>query len=403
MKRKIALARQYGEDETKYQAAYLDAEIRQMQKADAEMKRIQEDQTKKLDEENRKRLADQRKTFQETIKLAEGYLKELVSPADEFHAVEDELLYLYERGLLDDEQYQRALAEQRRKHAKKMMDESSGIERKGLLDRYSAEKTALQQLLKEEMLTREEFEKKMIELRVEYAQQAMEQISTVLNAAGNLVSSMRDAELASAEAQYQKDLAAAGDNAEEKERIEAEYEQKQLDIKKKYANADMLVGIAKATAEGALAIVRCFSDLGPVAGAVMAGIVAATTAAQIATIVAQRNAIMNTSASSSGGGSGNFNYGERVISGGGMKDGGFAGSDPSDNTPMGVYHANEFHVIFLYQLAELIQCVFNSANRFVVDIIEILSNGLRTDFADNAGKQAIGLFSVVSYNHILIS
>lgn len=342
LKRKIELARQYGEDETKYQAAYLDAEIRQMQKADAEMKRIQEESTKKLDEENRKRLADQRKTFQETIKMAEGYLKELVSPADEFHAVEDELLYLYERGLFDDEQYQIALTEQRKKYAKKMMDETAKTEEKGLMKQYSAEKSALQQLLKQEMITREEFEKKMIELRVEYAARAMEQISTVLNAAGNLVSSMRDAEMASAEAQYQADLTAAGDNAEEKERIEAEYEQKQLDIKKKYATVDMTIGIAKATADGALAIMKAWADLGPVGAGVMTALITATTAAQIATLVAQRNAIMNTSVSSSGSGSGSgTTLGQRVLNGG-MKDGGFAGSDPSDNTPMGVYHANEY-------------------------------------------------------------
>lgn len=341
LKRKIALARQYGEDETKYQAAYLDAEIKQLQKADAEMKKLQEESTKRLDEENKKRLANQRKTFDDTIKMAQSYLKELVSPIDEFHKVEDELLYLYEKGLLNDEQYQKALAEQRKKYAKKAIDATANIEEKGILKQYSAEKSALQQLLKEEMLTREEFEKEMIKLRVKYATQAMEQISTVLNAAGQLVSSMRDAEMASAEAQYQADLTAAGDNAEEKERIEAEYEQKQLDIKKKYADVDMGISIAKAIAEGALAVVRCWSDLGPVAGPVMAAIVAATTAAQIATIIAQRNAIMATSVSSSGSGSSSgTTSGQRTVVG--MKDGGFAGSDPSDNTPMGIYHANEY-------------------------------------------------------------
>ena len=342
LKIKLNLARRYGEDEKKVLAEYLDALVKQTQRADNELSKL----AKQNDEEQRKNdseaIKDKQKKLQELKRIAERFKRELLSPVDEYKEEKQKLDEVYAEKLLNEEEYQKLLVSLKKKYAKKAIDEAAKTEEKGLFKLYAAEKSNLQQLLDEEMLTREEFEKKMIELRVKYAEQALSQISSVLDAAGKLVSSMRDAELASAEAQYQKDLAAAGDNAEEKARIEAEYEQKQLDIKKKYATADMTIGIAKATADGALAIMKAYADLGPIGFAVMSGLIAATTAAQIATLVAQRNAIMNTTVSSSGGGSGNDNYGERVISGGGMKDGGFAGSDPSDDTPMGVYHANEY-------------------------------------------------------------
>ena len=96
-------------------------------------------------------------------------------------------------------------------------------------------------------------------------------------------------------------MTAAGDNAEEREAIEAEYEQKKLDIQKKYADTEMVINIAKTIAAGALAIVQGFAQLGPVAGAVAAAIIGVTTAAEIATIIAQRNAIKNASAGGGGG------------------------------------------------------------------------------------------------------
>ena len=48
-----------------------------------------------------------------------------------------------------------------------------------------------------------------------------------------------------------------------------------------------------------------------------------------------------------------------------------------------------------YPLAELIQCVLNSADGFIIDIVNILQDGQRTDFANDPGKQTVCHFSVV--------
>ena len=68
-------------------------------------------------------------------------------------------------------------------------------------------------------------------------------------------------------------LAAAGDN---QERIDA--------IREEFAKKQKRAAIGQAVANGALAIVKAFSQLGPVAGAIAAATIAPTTALQIQTI-----------------------------------------------------------------------------------------------------------------------
>ncbi|MBQ8221832.1 MAG: hypothetical protein IJZ87_00575 [Bacteroidales bacterium] len=104
----------------------------------------------------------------------------------------------------------------------------------------------------------------------------------------------------------------------------------------------MAINIAKAIAAGALAIMQALAQAGPL-GYAMAGIIGATTALEVATIVAQRNAIMSTTVSSSGGGgSSSTPTGSRVPTPDGFSDGGFTPTDDDDNTPVGIVHANEW-------------------------------------------------------------
>lgn len=111
-------------------------------------------------------------------------------------------------------------------------------------------------------------------------------------------------------------------------------------MKKKYADVDMVINIAKAIAAGALAAVEAFAAAGnPILGAVFAAIVAATTAAEVASIVAQRNAIKNASVSSSGGGS-SLQSGTRTISDG-FAEGGYTG-DGGKYEAAGVVHRGEW-------------------------------------------------------------
>ena len=202
-------------------------------------------------------------------------------------------------------------------HIVHLFDEAMSSERHSKSERvaavkasFDAETAALEEtysfrlISEEEYLARkkdlhEEAARQIAEIEVETYRRTAELAGEMLGQMADLSATLQDAALERLEAWKAKELAIAGDNAEEQARIEEEAEAKKLEISKKYADIDMGINIAKAIADGAVAAMKAFADLGPVAGGIMAGILAATTAAQVAVIVAQRNAIKNAAATSS--------------------------------------------------------------------------------------------------------
>ena len=203
----------------------------------------------------------------------------------------------------------------------------------------------MQQLHEQGLLSERDYQEARLKVKMEYAQKGAEKVNAISEEASNFITAIREAESAQLEAQMQKDLTAAGNNAEERERIEAEYEEKQLELKKKYADVEMAINIAKTIASGAVAAIRAYADGGPYAGVILAALIAATTAAEVATIVAQRNAIKATSINSTStmgvsSSSPNIETGTRTMTG--YSEGGFTDSASSDAKPVGIVHANEW-------------------------------------------------------------
>lgn len=215
-----------------------------------------------------------------------------------------------------------------------------------------AEIAQLQSLYDQGLIAEQEYQAAKNNIIKKYAQQAaqiqteawqngLQTASGFLNNISSLVSSIQNAESASLDAQMQKELTAAGNNAEARAAIEEKYEQKKLDLQKKYADIDMGIKIAQAIAAGALAAIQAFAQLGPVAGGIMAGIIAATTAAQVATIIMQRNAIKNSTASSSS--SGSTSVRTLTFEESGYSEGGFTGYG-GRLEPAGIVHRGEYVV-----------------------------------------------------------
>jgi len=315
LKSKKAIAERYKKDTLEYQSQLLDLTIKQQE----EFKKILEQSE-----------ADAVKVFEEIAKESEDEIEEIMNEID---ADWKENFDAYHSFLLNWEDLVNSfdpLAQLQKEHEEKLA-EIERFHEQGLMseEEYVKQKEAINNLYRslEESLTRESI-MKQIDAHQDY-----------LDAVGNMVSALQDAEMASLDAQMQAELSAAGDNAEERERIEAEYEQKKLDTQKKYAVADMVVNIAKTVAAGALAVMQCFAQLGPIAGAIMAAVVGVTTAAEIATIVAQKNAIMNTTVNSSGSSS-SASVGQRVATG--YSSGGYTSEASNDYQEVGVVHANEW-------------------------------------------------------------
>lgn len=224
------------------------------------------------------------------------------------------------------------------------------------LDLLSADKDAemaqLRSLYDQGLIAEEEYQAAKNDIIRRYANEAaqiqtetwqngLQTASGFLNDISSLVSSIQNAESASLDAQMQKELAAAGDNADKRAAIEEKYEQKKLDLQKKYADIDMGIKIAQTIAAGALAAIQAFGQLGPIAGGIMAGVIAATTAAQVATIVMQRNAIKNSTVSSSS--SGTTSIRTVVPEDSGYSEGGFTGYG-GRLEPAGIVHRGEYVV-----------------------------------------------------------
>lgn len=314
LKSKMAISERYKKETLEYQSQLLDLTIKQQQ------------EFKKLLEEAEK---DAEKVFQEMAEQSEADIKEIMDDLDaEFQAEIDHLLELCDQ-------------------AKKVRD---ALDPKTALgEQMQTELASLQEMYDNRLLTEEEFQRAKHDLVKRYMQEnlnlelegwekGMQKAQSIIEGASNMVTALQDAEQARLEARMQAELSAVGDNAEAREEIENKYEQKKLETQKKYAVADMVINIAKTLAAGALAVMQAFAQLGPIAGAVMAGVIGVTTAAEIATIVAQKNAIMATTAGSTG--SSSPQIGARVATG--YSGGGYTTEAGNDYKEVGVVHANEW-------------------------------------------------------------
>ncbi len=327
LKQRLATAEQYGKDTDQFMNQLLDRQIARMEKAKAMLK-------------------------EEADEMAKYYAG--LQTKDEAR-----FLNKSDNGIADQEAYD-AFQE---KIWQKAAEIRAAITEDSARTEYETEVMWAQKLAEQKKITAEEAERYILQAKLKYAQAAAQQVSQITEQASNFVAALKEAESAQLEAEYQRQLTAAGDNAEERERIEAEHEQKKLDLQKKYADVEMAVNIAKTIANGAGAAIRAWLDAGPFAGPVLAAVIAATTAAEIATIVAQRNAIksMSVSAGSTTAGTTGAKTGERKITG--YAEGGYTGKGlgtmgvterparpkkrhrgwrTGDDEEVGVVHANEW-------------------------------------------------------------
>lgn len=314
LKSKMAISERYKKEIIEYQSQLLDLTIKQQE----ELKKILEESEK-----------DASKFFEDMAAESEAEIEEIMSQIDaDFEKQMNHLLDLVDQA---DE-------------VRAALDPATALGQQ-----LNTELASLEELYENKLLSEEEFQqakqnlikdfmKANLDIELEGWMQGIEVAQQFCNEAANAVSALQEAEMANLDAQMQAELTAAGDNAEEKERIEAEYEAKKLETKKKYAVADMVVNIAKTVAAGALAVMQCFAQLGPIAAAAMATVVDLTTAAEIATIVAQKNAIMNTTVNSSG--SAGAQQGARMPTG--YSSGGYTTEASNDYQEVGVVHANEW-------------------------------------------------------------
>lgn len=315
---RMAVAERYKQSTIEMQSQLLDLAIEQRKKLEKLIDDLAKDAAKAMEQA----LKEADKAFSDFIKDQEREFEDLMKESDELMDEElQHMLDLFEKA----------------KEARTELD-PLGAAREEL----DAELEALEEMHEKGLVSEEQYHKRRAQLAAKYGEKIADAANTYLDKATNLMDALQSAAAARLDAQMQAELTAAGDNAERRSEIEANYEAQKLELQKRYADVDMGISIAKALAAGALAVMQGFAQLGPIGGAVAAVLVGATTAAEVAMIIAQRNAIKNSSVST-GSSAGAAQMGSRTVtSDEGFSDGGYTRRDTSDAKAVGVVHANEW-------------------------------------------------------------
>lgn len=276
----LALADKYHQDDTSIQAAMLDDQIKELEAAAKKAADIAKKEAEAFEKTRQKAIASLKKELQELEKLE----KDAQDVMDKLHP-----------KMKIDREFNDELKNLEKMHQAKLLSEEDYL-------------AAVEDLHKEH-------NKALFEADLEDAMAYVEKANAIIDYASKFVAQIKEAETAQLEAEYQKQLTAAGDNAEQREAIEADYEQKKLDLQKKYADVEMGINIAKAIGAAALAVMQAWAAAGgqPILFAIYAALIAATTAVEIATLVKQRNAIKSMSVGS--GSSSASKTGQRTVTG----------------------------------------------------------------------------------------
>jgi TP901 family phage tail tape measure protein len=158
---------------------------------------------------------------------------------------------------------------------------------------YEEQRLLIEQKYKD---LRETNDKEEFKRKVQLAQFAIEQMTTLLSAYSDYVNASQQAEEAAVEAKYDKQIKAAGKNTKKIEKLEAEKEKELRKVRAEGEEKSFKIQIAQALASTAMAAINAYSSAAaiPIVGTVLAPIAAGVALAagmmQVATINKQHEA-----------------------------------------------------------------------------------------------------------------
>lgn len=248
------------------------------------------------DELNQKR-KEQESAFQEQLKQIRkqyGIASQEELMQEEIETIQN----LYKSKLLTTEEAEKLIAEIKEKYRLKQLEEENALQKLiqdtrdkwlgvSVTQQFNRELEELKSAYEKKLLTTEEYEAAIHLLKKKYSEMNaktskdevnakiqqyttyFQEVSNILGALGEFVSSQKEAE-----------VQAAGDS-----------EARKKQIAKKYADTEMAIKIAAITASTAAALMQAFAQLGPIAGAIAAVGIGITGGVQISNAVRERNRI----------------------------------------------------------------------------------------------------------------
>lgn len=302
----VDLQTKYDQDTTQTQQSMVDAAI-------AESKRlvdVQERQmTESLDAKTRAYNAEQMSLLQQRTQgllTEEEYNEKLKEAERQYH--QDRLAVIQEHGG-DEYDEQKWLLDKELEAVRQNEEDKKNAQMEVLEAQYdnansaSGQMAAVQAMYDQQLITYEQFQERMTEIarnkeetRKAIMQQAFDTVNTMLSAASSYSQACSDLETARINANYDKQIEAAGNNSAKRKKLEEKRDKELAAAKKKANKRAMVIQLAQAVASTAMAAINAYSSAAqvPFVGYILAPIAAATAVAagmlQIATIKKQQQA-----------------------------------------------------------------------------------------------------------------
>ena len=216
----------------------------------------------------------------------------------------------FAKGLLNKEQHQQAITnlEKQAEEHRLQIRQQYGLASQQEL--YNAENEQLKEHLRQGLITQEEYEEAVKNLKISRMKEAFDYYS---NLAGGAVQELMKAEEANVDAKYDAEIEAARNAGKDTTELEKKKANDKLKIQKKYADINFAIKASQIVADTSVSIMKALGELGPIAGPIAAALMGVTGAAQLAAANAERQKVKRMSLNGAGGAS--SASGTRVVTG----------------------------------------------------------------------------------------
>jgi len=224
---------------------------------------------------------------------------------------EDELRILekeHDEKLMSEETYQLALKALDKKYDDEKLKVREQYGLSSLKDQYDSELELLQEQHEKGLLSEDEYQKALLDIKLKYAQEYANKVGEFAKIGSDTVKAFAESETATLNAeyterqsalteQYNQGIISQEEYNAQKEQLDYEEKKKELDIQKKYADVNFAMQAAEIISSGATAAINAYKALagipyvGPALGAAAAALVAVTTALRLKQAKAERDRV----------------------------------------------------------------------------------------------------------------
>ncbi len=311
----------------------------------------------------------EKESLEKRLKAKEKYLQTLEALPNPTKAEKDEIKKVSAeiQTILDKQNDDKIKKEKDFEQKRQQIRQKFGLTT--IKERYNAELEALVEAREKEVITEEEFERAKMQLKLKKANDYIQQSQKMIQVGSNAVKALEETQTARTKTEFTKRRSALQKQLDDgiidreqynkkKEKLDYEQKVKELDIQKKYADANFAMQVAQISASTAQGVVNAWASsmslgpiVGPAAAVTLTGILLTTAGLQIAKAKAERDRVKNlTIESPSGGGSPKKGKGMgKIRMKEGFADGGYTGDggkyEVAGHLPTGEpYHKGEYFV-----------------------------------------------------------